>query len=314
MASIKAFNSLRFSLACTLTVFLTVGHAENLSITKKPLDKFRSNIPLSNPQSLKIQPQSDEFEIRGKVTDEAGDPIAYVNIGIPGTSVGTISGKEGKFQINIPASRKNDTLKFSAIGYQSQFLSVNQAKQKVHFILREKVYEYDAVTVKGEKADYKTKKLGGWKPIWFGSYHGYSNEGCKIVKRMEMDKDKAYIQKVRIWIKKNKDTTYPARVRIYDKKGGKPNKSLLKESLIKTVPAGKTWMVYDVSDQNIVVSNDFYVGIEFLEASKPGKGPYIGAKFNDEPQKSWQRFFPYKKWKQSDDNYVMQAIVSYRDD
>ena len=78
----------------------------------------------ASQQSLKYfseshnQPKSNQNKIiRGKIIDEAGDPIVGANIYISGTSIGTISNLNGEFQLEIPTDTKS--LKISFIAYST---------------------------------------------------------------------------------------------------------------------------------------------------------------------------------------------------
>ena len=55
--------------------------------------------------------------IKGKVTDVSGDPLPGVNIYIKGTTNGTISDINGKYQLQ---AKKNDVVVFKFIGYEPQ--------------------------------------------------------------------------------------------------------------------------------------------------------------------------------------------------
>lgn len=52
--------------------------------------------------------------IKGLVTDEKNEPLIGVSVVEVGTSNGTITDVDGKFEINVSS---NSTLKFSYIGY-----------------------------------------------------------------------------------------------------------------------------------------------------------------------------------------------------
>jgi len=264
--------------------------------------------------SSSIYPGNDEEKIavKGKVLNEAGNPIAYVNIGIPETTIGTVSSGKGNFKITLNGSHKNDTLKFSAVGYQTRQIPIEEAKQKDSFILQEKIYQSEAVTVSGQKGDFQTKKLGDWKPLIGYNYRCYSPEGCKMATRLDMDVDSAYVKKVRVFVKKNEDTSVRARAWVYNIKEGKPGKHLVKEPVIQKVPIGTGWMVFDLSKQYIQVHKDFFVGIEFLGGNSNNKdGPYVGSRLEGDVGKSWQMFYPTGGWRHFDDEYVMQAIIQY---
>ena len=60
------------------------------------------------------------FTIKGRIADkENNESLSYVNIGIPNKNTGTVSQKDGSFQININQGQILDSLKFSMAGYTS---------------------------------------------------------------------------------------------------------------------------------------------------------------------------------------------------
>jgi hypothetical protein len=63
-------------------------------------------------------PVSAQLRVQGVVFDEkTNQPLAYVNIGIPGEAVGTLSNPDGSFVMLIPDRYKNDSLLISHVGY-----------------------------------------------------------------------------------------------------------------------------------------------------------------------------------------------------
>ena len=56
--------------------------------------------------------------IRGKVTDSKDNtPLAAVTVKIKGTNIGTSSGTDGTYTLDVPAANANGTLEFSLVGY-----------------------------------------------------------------------------------------------------------------------------------------------------------------------------------------------------
>ena len=57
--------------------------------------------------------------IEGRVIDdESGEPIPYVNVGVPGAAVGTVSDQDGRFTLSgVPADAD---VVFSAIGFKKR--------------------------------------------------------------------------------------------------------------------------------------------------------------------------------------------------
>jgi TonB-linked SusC/RagA family outer membrane protein len=62
--------------------------------------------------------QQDKFSVSGIVKDENGDPIPGVSVVLDGTTVGTVTGMSGEYQLSLP--QKNGVLVFSFIGMETQ--------------------------------------------------------------------------------------------------------------------------------------------------------------------------------------------------
>ncbi|WP_139925148.1 VWA domain-containing protein [Hymenobacter sp. DG01] len=58
------------------------------------------------------------YTVQGQVTDETGQPLPGTTVLVKGTSVGTSTDHEGRYQLRVPGSSK--TLVFSAIGFVSK--------------------------------------------------------------------------------------------------------------------------------------------------------------------------------------------------
>jgi hypothetical protein len=63
------------------------------------------------------------------VSGETGSGIGYVNIGLLGKNLGTVSDKDGNFTISLSKASDNDSIRFSIIGYESKTLSVGKFKE-----------------------------------------------------------------------------------------------------------------------------------------------------------------------------------------
>jgi TonB-linked SusC/RagA family outer membrane protein len=88
--------------------------------------------------------------ISGKVTNEGGDPIPGVNVILKGTTIGTATGIDGSYTINVP---EDGTLIFSFIGYITQEVPIN-GRTEINVALKENVRSLEEVVVVG----YGTQK------------------------------------------------------------------------------------------------------------------------------------------------------------
>lgn len=57
----------------------------------------------------------ERFTVKGRIVDEQGSPVEYVQVGVPKHQIGTISTADGRFEISMPP----DTLDFFHVSYQA---------------------------------------------------------------------------------------------------------------------------------------------------------------------------------------------------
>ena len=88
------------------------------------------------------------FEISGKIIANDKIELEYVSIGIINKSIGTVSDKNGQFILLIDSGliSKNDSLRFSMIGYSTKTYSLNQ-------IIKLKNKESDLIIVLNKKIE-----------------------------------------------------------------------------------------------------------------------------------------------------------------
>ncbi len=73
---------------------------------------------------LFISSWAHAWKVEGLITDETQEPLAFVNIFIQGTSIGTVSNDEGYFQLEISTAQASVAFRF--VGYESHFATINQ--------------------------------------------------------------------------------------------------------------------------------------------------------------------------------------------
>jgi len=95
-------------------------------------------------KSLKVNPILVEVIVSGTVTDKNGEPIPGVTILVLGTSTGTVTGIEGKYNLNVP--EESETLVFSSIGYLTQRVSL-AGRSILNLTMVEDIKNLDEVVV-----------------------------------------------------------------------------------------------------------------------------------------------------------------------
>ncbi|MBQ5577008.1 MAG: TonB-dependent receptor plug domain-containing protein, partial [Bacteroidales bacterium] len=94
--------------------------------------------------------------ITGKVTGIDGDAILGATVAIKGSTIGTISGMDGSYHLNIPANVNNDTIVFSYIGKLTVMEPIN-GRSTINVVMQDDdvAVEEVVVTSLGIKKDAK---------------------------------------------------------------------------------------------------------------------------------------------------------------
>ena len=100
---------------------------------------------------------AQNIAITGTVTDEKGDLLPGVNIIIKGTALGTASGPDGAFSMNVP--NEQSVLVFTYIGYISQEIQVGSLRN-IPVIMQEDLQQIDEVVVVGYGTQRKINMTG----------------------------------------------------------------------------------------------------------------------------------------------------------
>jgi TonB-linked SusC/RagA family outer membrane protein len=112
-------------------------------------------IAINNLKNTRKQ-EKDKI-ITGKVVDENGEPMVGVTIAVEGTTEGTTTDLNGKFEIRVPS--QNNVLTISFIGYKTIYYNVNQGTNPtIHLNLQSQQVNEVVVTALGITKEQR--KLG----------------------------------------------------------------------------------------------------------------------------------------------------------
>ncbi len=119
---------------------------DNSEVTYRILE---NNVVVITPLT---EPLPQQVTVSGKVTDAVtGEPIPGVNIVIEGTLIGTVTGTDGSYTINVPGPQS--VLVFSFIGMTTQKV-ITGNQQTINVILKSDLTKLEEVVVTG----YGTQK------------------------------------------------------------------------------------------------------------------------------------------------------------
>lgn len=218
-------------------------------------------------------PLKGQILISGKVLRAGGNqPIAYVNIGIVNTGVGTISDEDGSFSIKIPLRYTNAKLSLSALGYKPVSLPVDsiQKLSNITVYFNESVTQLNTVTVTGKRFAHKYD-FGNEKSEGGSIYADTVTAGSAMAllienKTFPQFKFPALVEHASVRIAKNTFEKFKVRIRIYDVDSltGLPGKDLFNKSIVKHSAIKSGWLKINLLEHNIVVNGPFYLAFEWI--------------------------------------------------
>ena len=88
--------------------------------------------------------------IEGHISDQEGNALAFVSIGVRGQSIGTISNENGEYALDVPEGRH--TLEYRYLGYRTEFRETGgQPVERIDVTLQLQVNQLMEVTLDGNE-------------------------------------------------------------------------------------------------------------------------------------------------------------------
>lgn len=106
--------------------------------------------------ALEIQVDEEFVDVRGKVTNQSGEPIPGAAVSLAGTTTGTITDIDGNYSISVP---DNATLVVSYIGYAAQRIQIG-SRTVIDIVLVEDMAALEEVVVTALGIEREAKSLG----------------------------------------------------------------------------------------------------------------------------------------------------------
>jgi len=116
------------------------GYFKHTMKPQKPLKLIVIVVSLMLLLSQNTFSQPREYIVKSEGTTKG---IGYVNIGVIGRNIGTVTDESGRFRLDFAELNDNDSLRFSMIGYESGTYTINRLKSdpSATVFLRSRTYE-----------------------------------------------------------------------------------------------------------------------------------------------------------------------------
>jgi hypothetical protein len=241
--------------------------------------------------------------IKGKIVEEAnGNGLAYVNVGIPDKNVGTVSGRDGSFEIRIDSLMMADSLKISMVGYHSRSLALSEilkGSRTFTIALQQKTTPLQEVVVIQKKPE--TKTLGNKTTSTFVSVVlPLKFLGSEIGIRIDLGKKPVFLKSFSFNVSGIRLDTATFRMNIYRFKNGTPQENLLQKNILVGVGKRTGKYIVPLGDYKLLLKDDILISLEWIEGSASGSNNgamFLSAAFLNSP--TWHRLTSQAKWKKA---------------
>ncbi|MGI4736663.1 MAG: carboxypeptidase-like regulatory domain-containing protein [Janthinobacterium lividum] len=243
--------------------------------------------------------------ISGRVTDaKTGQPLPFVNIGVVGRALGTVSNEQGQYGLAFQEKLAADTVRVSYLGYQPLLLTLRQLQSQPNLVLSPAAVALAEVRVQASRRAWRDRTLG---------FTGNSDNSTLSLEPKDLGAETGTViylkRKLTKVLRANFNVAYnrvgnvTLRVNLYrlDAKGRPTNEKLLRREVILRTAATHGPISVDLTPDNLLLSEDFFLSLEWVggaDAAALEKGlafsAGIGYADNDiyyrtTSQASWER-------------------------
>ncbi len=244
--------------------------------------------------------------IKGTVTDtDTGLPLPYVNIGFVERGLGIVSEEDGTFNFSFDSTllTENDTLKISSLAYKEYRIPYTEVLRLPKFFevkLEPEIISLNEVVLTADKRKRrnKTEKMVGYSNVGkskIGSWEGKGALGGELVTKIYVSKKKRQLNTFYFYILENKSDSLLVRINIYDGKTIVPERKLISKNIFYTIKTKKGKVGVDLRPYNIIVHDDFSIGIELIKSYGNEHGLIVAG--DDRPGVSFRRYASQGNWK-----------------
>jgi hypothetical protein len=205
-------------------------------------------------------------------------PLPYVNVGIIGKSVGTVTDSAGRYRLNL-ANHDADSLKLSMIGYKALIYQVanflKDAESRKVLSLQPSLTQLKEVKVNNHK--WKEVILGNTTQSKSGNAGFRDNRlGYEIGSIIKIKKSPTYLKQFNTAIAIATTDSVKLRLNFYSVKDGMPDQLLQNQNIFVIVKKGQQSINVDLKPYNIFVDDKFFVSLEWIQNAK-GHGVMFSA-------------------------------------
>jgi hypothetical protein len=206
--------------------------------------------------------------ISGRVTDaRTGQPLPFVNIGVVGKALGTVSNEQGAYRLAFQEKLVADTVRVSYLGYRPLLVTLRQLQSQPNLLLSPAAVALAEVRVQGKSRSWRDRQLG---------FSGNSNNSTLSLEAKDLGAETGTIiylkRKPTKVLRANFNVAYnhvgnvTLRVNLYrlNAKGRPTNEKLLRRDVILRTAATQGPISVDLTPDNLLLTEDFFLSLEWV--------------------------------------------------
>ena len=214
--------------------------------------------------------------VRGRIVNERGEPVEYVQVGLPERYLGTISTADGHFEISVPP----DTLAFRHVSYETAWYPVTGPADDLVIVLHENELPPAVFTGGSSQEKYLlrpgTKVFGNHGVLVFEPKAG----GTKGVEIGSVAKTRKpfLVQDIQFGIRENSIPDCVVAVNIYRIEGNKDTfVNVLRTPMYVNVPESIDPQEFHISPEDTVLlePGEYFISFQIVDCDEEALEEYL---------------------------------------
>jgi len=206
--------------------------------------------------------------IGGRVTDaRTGQPLPFVNIGVVGKALGTVSNEQGQYGLAFQERLANDTVRISYLGYQPRLLTLRQLQSQPDLTLSPAAVALAEVRVQAKSRAWRARTLGYAGSSESTTLHlDAKSLGAETGTIIYLKHQPTRILQANFNVARNQVGTVTLRINLYrlDAKGRPTNEKLLRREVVVRTAVAHGPLTVDLAPDNLLLSEDFFLSLEWV--------------------------------------------------
>jgi hypothetical protein len=206
--------------------------------------------------------------ISGRVTDaRTGQPLPFVNIGVVGKALGTVSNEQGEYRLPFQEKLAADTVRVSYLGYRPLLLTLRQLRAQPNLVLSPAAVALAEVRVQASRRAWRDRTLGFTGNSENSTMHLEAKDlGAETGTVIYLKRKPTKVLRANFNVAYNRVGHVTLRVNLYrlDAKGRPTNEKLLQREVILRTAYTHGPISVDLTPDNLLLTEDFFLSLEWV--------------------------------------------------